>query len=220
MQVPKSVFHLYRLANKESTRYALGGVHFERGKDGNPYAVVSDGRSLLAVTWTEDVPVATDHIDTVVPYDVCVDATDDFYSSYPPGAIELTQDGENGKLGLQSQSGRVSIRFDTQQLEGRFPRWRDVIPCHTDAAIAYVDAKRLRDLLDTFIRIHGHEPDISPGCCVTIKISTDEKTRGVLTFSAQHTNGMKLTGAVHSCTHGNSPDVPRDCDWKPGAPAE
>ena len=54
MLVPINVFSaMFPLADRKSTRYALGGIKLERTADGSPVAIVTDGRKMLAYTWTE-----------------------------------------------------------------------------------------------------------------------------------------------------------------------
>lgn len=43
--------------DRQSSRYALGGIWIERCADGQPVAVATDGRQLVAYEWTEE----TDH---------------------------------------------------------------------------------------------------------------------------------------------------------------
>jgi len=57
MLVPFNVFRqLRKVADRESSRYALGGILFERSADGSPVAVATDGRRLVAYTWREPDP--------------------------------------------------------------------------------------------------------------------------------------------------------------------
>ncbi|MGD9632150.1 MAG: hypothetical protein AB7O59_24520 [Pirellulales bacterium] len=54
MLVPFNVFRqLRKVADRDSSRYALGGILFERSADGSPVAVATDGRRLVAFTWRE-----------------------------------------------------------------------------------------------------------------------------------------------------------------------
>jgi len=95
--VPRSVFNLEKLADTENSRYALGGVKFERGKPtskgkdqkpGEPLAIATDGCKLAVLTWPEpnpdDYPTAGAGADfsaqpnpefsAIVPAGACVEA--------------------------------------------------------------------------------------------------------------------------------------------------
>ena len=54
MLVPRTMFNLHEVCDPDASRYALGGVYFERAEDGSPVAVATDGRRMVAATWGED----------------------------------------------------------------------------------------------------------------------------------------------------------------------
>src|SRR4051812_5447989 len=54
MIVPSSVFGLEKLTDSASSRYALGGVLFERDRKGMPLAVATDGKIAAVLTWDEN----------------------------------------------------------------------------------------------------------------------------------------------------------------------
>ena len=53
MLVPKSAFAARKIADRASSRYALGGIEFSRDGSGKPFATATDGRCLVALTWHE-----------------------------------------------------------------------------------------------------------------------------------------------------------------------
>lgn len=229
MQVPKSVFHLRKIGDPES-RYPLDGVHFERDADGLPYAVASDGRSLIVATWTEDshpddfvFSLPDDFVDgedwpnagvnTVVPSEVCSELAQQY------GYAELCQDVEGDGIAIYAASAETSIRIDTTGVQAirLFPEWRKVLPDNTDSSAIYVDVVRLRDLLTTMLKAYGKDPD-HESAGMTVKISTND-----ITVAARR-NRLKLLGVLRGMKNNESPGEPtddlRDLDWKPGAPAK
>jgi len=107
-------------ADPQSTRYALGGVHFELGEK-TAYAVATDGRRMAI----QEGPV--DRVGEHKPGEGVV---------LPLRGVQLLErvlgDGEDPiKLAIQDGSAQVQIGSTTitlRLLEGRFPNWRNVFP--------------------------------------------------------------------------------------------
>jgi DNA polymerase-3 subunit beta len=99
----------------ESSRFALGGVLIEV-QNGNPTWVATDGRRLAAVETETDQ--AVDDSQTIVPARVLA-------------IVSLLAAGDTG---VQVESNGTEVRFELDDtivtgrlMDGRFPRWRDVI---------------------------------------------------------------------------------------------
>jgi DNA polymerase-3 subunit beta len=99
----------------ESSRFALGGVLIEV-KNGNPTWVATDGRRLAAVETETD------------------QAVDDSQTIVPARVMAIVSSLAAGDTGVQIESNGTECRFELDGLtvtgrlmDGRFPRWRDVI---------------------------------------------------------------------------------------------
>ncbi len=102
----------------DSSRYALGGVLLEM-KAGELAAVATDGRRLAVAT--ADVDQATDDRSVVVP-------------ARAVSILEAMLGDDEGGVQLEVAGGELvaecsdGSRLIAKLLDGRFPRWRDVIP--------------------------------------------------------------------------------------------
>lgn len=205
MKIPTSIFHLYRIGDQDAGRYALAGVHFETDAMGQPYAVATDGRFLIVATWPDDRTNECESICTVVPSDVCENVV--AQAKHPD--VVLTTGQDRLAVTLRAARNEDSFQIDTVELEGRFPAWRDIVtPDREGASVSYVDAERLRDLLDTMILVHGSS------CYVTLKqrgCSSGE----FLTLSVQREDGMKLFAMLHQMKSPTEDETPLDQDWVP-----
>jgi DNA polymerase-3 subunit beta len=101
--------------DSQTSRFALGGVLIEV-KDGNPTWVATDGRRLAAVETETDQ--AVDNSQTIVPARVLAIVAS---LASLESAVEIDSNGKECRfeLGDAIVTGRL--------VEGRFPRWRDVI---------------------------------------------------------------------------------------------
>jgi len=101
--------------DNESSRFALGGVLIEV-KDGNPTWVATDGRRLSLVE------IETDQ------------AVDDRQVVVPSRVMSIVQGFAHGDGSVQINASQSVVMFDLggitvtgRLVEGRFPRWRDVV---------------------------------------------------------------------------------------------
>jgi len=101
--------------DSESSRYALGGVMIEV-KGGNPTWVATDGRRLSCVETETDQ--AVDDSETVVPARVIALAAG---MAHGDGSVQIETNAKEVVFALDgcTITGRL--------VEGRFPRWRDVV---------------------------------------------------------------------------------------------
>lgn len=140
MLVPPKIMQLAKLADNESSRYALGGIRFERCDEGRPYAVATDGRKLARVTWSEDdkelYPACAgfylDHVngfETVLSSKDCTEAAKLPPKRTPKPILEniVIDESANGTLNYGATDIERTRLVQTRPLEGRYPRWRDVV---------------------------------------------------------------------------------------------
>ena len=114
--------------DEESSRYALGGVCIEV-KDGIVSFVATDGRRLSRVE--AEVEQAVDDSVTLVP----ARALDIMGRlAIGDGAVQLEATSREVVCSIDSGT-KVTARL----LEGRFPKWREVIPDRPDAVPTTVD---------------------------------------------------------------------------------
>lgn len=99
----------------ESSRYALGAVLIEV-KDGNPTWVATDGRRLAMVETETD------------------QAVDDSQTLVPSRVLDIVAGMATGDGSVQIEANAKEVRFDLEGttvtgtlIDGRFPRWRDVV---------------------------------------------------------------------------------------------
>lgn len=162
MIVPTKILkNIVKAAAGESTRYAINGVLLERDETG-PVAVATDGRWMLIARWIEqswkDHPLGTAPVDgfnVIVPTSNLIEA-----AKLPPKrehkeilkdvVIDEYEPGDNMTTVIfraSNSNGDKSIHEATI-LEGKFPKWRDVIPDKNDTVVRIaVNPKFLADAL-------------------------------------------------------------------------
>ena len=101
--------------DNESSRYALGGVLIDV-KDGNPTWVATDGRRLACVETETD------------------QAVDDSQTIIPGRLMAAVASMASGDGSVQIEANAKEVRFSLdgctvtgRLVDGRFPRWRDVV---------------------------------------------------------------------------------------------
>jgi hypothetical protein len=145
MLIPRAVFALSKLCDGESSRYALGGVLFERIDAERCRAVVTDGRCLVIVEWRENHAFDTEFgnfpLNTapgfvvLIPAGSCV-ALQRLGKPTPktkmPPKCEVVAIGEQAQESqsefracVLTENGRLG--YSAVTCEGRFPRWQDVV---------------------------------------------------------------------------------------------
>ena len=152
MLIPRRVLSALTVCtDAESRRYALRGLRMERDGD-KAFAIATDGRRLMSVEWT-DAAEDVDNIDfgglDVKPAadsdfarDGCIlsskDCRDIARTAKPkvgvlkkrPGLefIALEESSANGSVKLAASDGETTATKTVKPLEGRYPKWRDVLP--------------------------------------------------------------------------------------------
>lgn len=167
LKIPSAVLRklIHRTAfatDVQSTRYALGGVMFEMG-EGNLVCAATDSRRLAVADAAADFFGSEKFRPAVIPMKLLR-----LVEKLPEGDVEVSI-GDNSaffRCGGVSCSGRL--------VEGRFPRYRDVIPKTGSLIINVVASKMLSAVRQAMI-------------------VTDEESRGV-DFTIDD-NEMKLASA-------------------------
>ncbi len=155
MLIPKEVLNsgIEKVCDKESLRYALGGVLLERDSSdpGLAYAAATDGKALIVLRWRDDdraeYPTidgcsAVDQPDEPIRAIVGAD-TWKTLAKMPPkrhpreiltqlAVDERRSQGE--KLVVGTTTGDESTVRTVRQLDGRFPEWRNVLDIYHEHA--------------------------------------------------------------------------------------
>lgn len=149
MLIPRTVLNAISHCDPESTSYALGAVQLQRCADGSPVAVATDGRRLIALGWTEDEPnpenqheqwngrnVPVDGFETLIPASAIKaqvaklpkpKASHNLRANH---SILMEEPTANGKVTFHGTTGETTSTAVVASEEGRFPKWRDVIPSY------------------------------------------------------------------------------------------
>jgi hypothetical protein len=147
--------HVAVAADNESSRYALGGVLLEM-PEGSPHltAVATDGRRLHAARFA---PASAEGFFAGPSAEWCIAPARLFAmtakairaaaraalgltgrrldAAVTGEPVVMTCDGREVVIEWSSGCGRVHVRARARLMEGRFPRWRDVVP-HRPEAVA------------------------------------------------------------------------------------
>ncbi len=225
MLIPNRVFPaLVTHCDPGSSRYAFGGIYFERDKEGTPYAVATDSRHLIATTWTEmdvaeypgpeEMMGRTDgEFSVVVPQEACKKAPKLVKlgkRSLPIlGNVLLSEASANGRVPMFATNLEDRATIEPESVEGRFPKWRDVFP-------AYHAGNSLSVCIDPFLLAETLK---SVGALAT----TDEKRAVVLTIKDKHSpvlvsaslDGVDAAGAVMPLDSDKTGDEPERPAWLP-----
>ncbi len=146
MLIPKPVFPISKIAARENARYAINGVCVQRDSNGVAVATVTDGLRLLSVSWSDESAVKDYPADdrnaapvkgfsTIVP----THTWDRASKAVPENPlkpvlahclIEETTTAENRKIRLSTTDLGSVQQFDTEQVDGKFPVWGDVVPTY------------------------------------------------------------------------------------------
>jgi DNA polymerase-3 subunit beta len=113
----------------ESSRYALGAVLLEMA-DGSLHAVATDGRRLGAAT----TPAQAEDGTLLIPQAAASALVRLLESA---ASVSIRKTGSEAVFSADN-----GARLVARQIEGRFPKWREVIP-KTEAAACIVDAGEL-----------------------------------------------------------------------------
>ena len=142
-QFCRAVAGVVYACDEESSRYALGGVCIDV-KDGTVTLVATDGRRLSSVECETDQ--AVDDGQTLVPARAL--GIMQRLAAGSEGAVQLEASGTECVMTVEGTT--VTARL----LEGRFPKWRDVIPtreakCTTVTSTELLSATRAAAIVTT-----------------------------------------------------------------------
>ncbi len=153
MRVPRSVFTIAKCCDANTKRYALGGVQLAMSPGGHPTAVATNGRVLAAVTWE------TDNANNIPPDGLIVDEPDCRaiaklgkptvkQQEAMPSFADVTISADNCQIvGIGCGPTAGQERHETAPVEGRFPKWRDVLPVYRKPVSIDVHPRELIRLL-------------------------------------------------------------------------
>ncbi len=146
MQIPKSVFGLYRFTDDEAHRYELGGIMFQRDASGSPIAAASNGNIMVAVGWDDDYSSVA--FEAIVPTEAC-------RQMYAYGEVDgcvtidkYSDDSARCVLGAYAHDTEVNIASPV--LEGRFPKYQYDFKPTAGATVVKLKVSMLNDVLATF----------------------------------------------------------------------
>ena len=143
MLIPKRIACLSKLCRNDEGRYALMGVQLSRGEDGVPRAVVTDGGCLLETHWDEpdhrEYPGGELNLEPKLGFEAIIPkaqlvAASKLAPNRTPKPIlrwiALDEQNANGTVPAAGTDMETTQRLDIRPLDGRFPRWQDVMPSY------------------------------------------------------------------------------------------
>lgn len=160
MLIPPNVFHVSKVAATEGTRYTIDGVQVGRDPEGNPFAVATDGKRLLAVKWPEDpadeYPAGVGDVTKVADFKVVVPrkAWEDAAKLAPrrplkPILANVLLDEPRAKEGERIPLAATDLesvqRVEPRPPQGYFPPWESVVPHYKILAPVEGDRRRIAD---------------------------------------------------------------------------
>lgn len=182
MLIPKDVCNVAKVAARDETRYAIHGVSLERDVEGKPWAVATDGRRLIAATWTEDpgeeYPAGAGDVSHVSGFKALVPSKDfrDAGKLAAKGRIVKARPilgnvlvdekatAANGIVPMAGMPDVGSVRTAAPgKLKGTFPQWEAVVPEYDggESVSAVVNPTLLAGLLDVLAKVDpGREPTV------------------------------------------------------------
>ena len=181
MLIPKDICNVAKVAAKDETRYAIHGVNLERDADGKPWAVATDGKQLIAATWSEDPgedfpgnlgdPSHVEGFKTLVPAKDFRDAAKlaakgRLLRARPILGNVLLDERATGADGTAPMAGTdlESVRTAAPaKVDGTFPDWQAVIPEYDagESVSVVINPTLLAGLLDVLAKVDpGREPAV------------------------------------------------------------
>ena len=200
MLIPRTAFDAFKSADTESSRYALGAVKIERDDNtGEPLAIATDGRRMVVLGWKErDAATMPDGLlpegfdaspmpagdngqySALIPVDACKKAARFKVHARTVKArpildnVTIDERATNGKVPMSHSNGETCEQLAPPQIEGRFPRWRDVCPSFQESRSFAVDAKYLAELAELIAK-HAHAAASEPSRRVVLTFNVGEE---------------------------------------------
>jgi hypothetical protein len=220
MLTPRTVFDIHKITDAESSRYALGGVRFERDETGRPLAIATDGRRLMVLGWREDdadkYPLTAADSSArlpagsglLIPAKDCREA-----AQFKVGAgllkskkflgcsiiDESAADGQPVKIAASNIE--KSVCDTVKQIEGRYPKWRDIITPAVGEAVhsIEVNAQYLIDLVEVAAK-HCRRSDGESH--IVLSLDAAAPSHCGLTITAANTDGATAYGILMPVNNG------------------
>lgn len=153
MRIPKALKHIARFCDSMCTNYALGAVLVGRSSK-KPFAVATDGRRMAHVTWDEgvleefqDEPAGGQLSSLLVPGDAFKEMAALCNGSKKSERQRFHLDENDPKVLAKFSHKQTAREFRTAPIEGRFPKWQDVLPKGEPVAKFRISAALLADTL-------------------------------------------------------------------------
>lgn len=207
MLIPKSVFNVAAVASKYAGgRYGTDKVRLERDERGKPWAVATDGRRLLSVTWIE-VPAEADWTEKADPKNVIgfnalagAEVFAKIGKTVPDGktvraaykCAHLTETNEGGEFATVDKHGNTnttSVGHD----KSLFPDWRKVVPRFADKGTVsfYINPELLADLLTAMARTTAAEDSGH-----AVKVTVSDNPNAPILLEGFNNAGTLTTGVI------------------------
>ena len=154
MKVPRKALSVYHCSDEGSVRFALGGVQLDVSPGGKPQAAGTNGKILAVMTWEDESEPP--EFSVIVPTPIVKNAANlgkpgkRFADDEQYGMVTIDQPDAK-KTGLTITGTGPKLGTETMQceaLEGRFPKWRDVVPQYKAPVSIDLNAYELSRLLD------------------------------------------------------------------------
>ena len=173
MLIPPSILSLHTCGDTEVSRYALGGIKIERvGDSTRPLAIATDGRKMVCVEWQEDDPAEfpifkgndwsrVNDYEVILSNRACKEAAKLSPKKSPKPIllnVAIDEKNTNGSVPMGGTDLEQWSVINPLGVEGRFPKWRDVIP-------KYKPEETQSILIDPYLMIDVLQAFIRTGCC-------------------------------------------------------
>jgi hypothetical protein len=186
-------------------------VRIERDATGAAVAAATDGRRLVAVTWPEadadcyppgvvSSTAPKPGFATILPIAACQAAGRLKISAKTAekkpvlGNVVLDEQNTNGKVPMGTTDLASTNRIDPPSLEGRFPRWRDVVPSydeHNSVSFA-VDARFLAEVASVIGDFAADDADRE----IVLSFATKDMHLRPMMVSVARDDGRKAVGII------------------------
>jgi len=210
MLIPKSILCIRKFTDVESSRFAFGGVKFERNLATScPRAIATDGRRLIIAEWEEDDPA-----NFPAPLDFNLSPQADYGVIVPTGELDkisvtklpnkktlkekpylanvaLSEVGTNGVVPIATTDSESTQLFNPRPVEGRFPRYNDVLTLPARPISVEVNAEFLADAALCVNKIAGCEKN-----GVILTLNADDPCNSLVLISAANAKSRAIAGVM------------------------
>lgn len=123
----KTLLAMNMFTSKDPSRFVLHGIGIEVNKAGNCFVIGTDGRRLAAMNYGEVIERAENEtLSAIVRVDVAMlkalpksqIIADDVVMTFKDNTVTFEPFGK----------GKTTTRFESELIEGNYPRWRQVVP--------------------------------------------------------------------------------------------